>query len=172
MIETCNHTTDINVYVSQRQYDPTRTLTLRNEFARKMRKRFRSLRGVIREAIVEKDCFGLQSEAVITQEMTSPGRRAFAFSRSSDKVDAFMEWLTAQQNRGILEISERAQLGGAADKAWTNKYITDSYKRGVHRARYELKGAGFDVPTLDETGGIQASLSAPVHADRLGLLWT
>jgi SPP1 gp7 family putative phage head morphogenesis protein len=159
------------MHAQAQQYDPTRTTTLRNTFARKMRKRFRNLRGVIRQAIIEQDCFGMQSD-IITQQMAGPGYKAFNFPRSADKVEGFIAWLQQQQQRGILEITGRTQVGAAADAAWTNQYITDSYKRGVHRARYELRAAGYDVPELESTGGVQASLEAPVHADRLGLLWT
>ncbi|MHA1290043.1 MAG: hypothetical protein ACTSPB_21890, partial [Candidatus Thorarchaeota archaeon] len=39
------------------RYDPTRTTHLRNAFVRDLNKRFRALRGIIRRAIVEQDCF-------------------------------------------------------------------------------------------------------------------
>jgi len=150
-------------------YDPTRTTVLRNAFAREMRKRFRELCLVIRKAIIEEDCFGLQPGVY---EMTPPGRKVFAFPRSADKVSAFMEWLQRQIDTGILEVRELAQVGVGVEGAWTNKYIYDSYKRGVIRARYELQKAGFDVPTIAQTGGIEISMSTPFHLDRVGLLYT
>ena len=166
MIETAVHTHSV---IQINSYDPTRTTVLRNTFAREMRKRFRELTSVIWKAIVEEDCFGLQAGFY---QMTPPGRQAFVFPRSADKVAAFMEWLNRQVERGILEVAELQQVGVGIEGAWTNKYIQDSYKRGVIRARYELQKAGFDVPTIDQTGGIEISMSTPFHIDRVGLLYT
>ena len=168
-METATHIhsrpTGIQIYAT----DPTRTTVLRNAFAREMRKRFRELTRVIWQAIVEEDCFGLRAGFY---QMTPPGRQAFVFPRSADKVNAFMEWLNRQVERGILEVAEFQQIGVGVEDAWTNKYIQDSYKRGVIRARYELQKAGFDVPTIDQTGGIEISHSTPFHIDRVGLLYT
>ena len=83
-----------------------------------------------------------------------------------------MAWLRAEVAKEVLTISMRQQLGGAAQNAWTNLYIEDTYERGVTRARYQMRQAGFDVPTLQETGGISASMATPFHVDRLGLLYT
>jgi len=164
MTETATYTA-----IQINAYDPTRTTVLRNAFAREMRRRFRQLSAVIRKAIVEDDCFGLTAGFY---QLTSPGRQAFVFPRSADKVSAFMEWLQHQIDIGILEVRELAQVGIGVEGAWTNKYIFDSYKRGVIRARYELQKAGFDVPSIAQTGGIEISLSTPFHIDRLGLLYT
>jgi SPP1 gp7 family putative phage head morphogenesis protein len=166
---TCNHN---QLQINDYNYDPTRTTVLRNTFAREMRKRFRRLRGVIREAIVDKDCFGLIDRPTVMADMNSPARRAFAFPRSRDKVEGFIKWLDEQQQRGILQVREMQQIGEPIEGAWTNRYIQDSYKRGVIRARYELRKAGFDVPDMASTGGIEASMSTPFHMDRVGLLYT
>lgn len=166
MITTCQHT-NINI----NQYDPTRTTVLRNTFARDVKRRFVELIQIIRRAIIEQDCFGLERN-IIALQLNPPGHKAFDFPRSSDKVTAFMNWLRGQVDKGLLEIREIPQVGLAVEQVWTNVYIQDSYKRGVLRARYELQKAGFDVPPIEQTGGINISLSTPVHADRLGLLYT
>jgi len=155
--------------VAYNNYDPTRTTTLRLAFARAMRKRFNELARTIRKAIVEQDCFGLKAGFY---QMTTPGGPVFAFPRSADKVTGFMEWLRQQIDRGILEVQELPQVGVGIEEVWTNKYISDSYKRGVMRARYELQKAGFNVPNIEQTGGIEISMSTPFHVDRLGLLYT
>lgn len=148
-------------------YDPSRTLTLRNRFASALRGRFNELSATITDAIVNKDVFGLKEPTV---QQASP--RQFNFPRSQDKVTSFMDWLRKEVDRGILEIQTAQQMGSAADRAWTNMYIKDSYRRGVVRGRQEMRKAGYKVPSLDETGGIQTSMSSPFHADRLGLLYT
>ena len=159
------------ITVNSRNYDPTRTTVLRNIFAGKMTQRFRELITVIRKAIVVEDCFGLQDNKLFTFQMITPGYRAFAFPLSAQKIDAFMEWLQQQIDKGILETTQIPQIGEAIKQPWTNTYIEDSYKRGVLRARYEMKKAGFDVPSIDATGGIEMSMSTPFHIDRLGVLY-
>jgi len=168
MVHTCQ--SPITNY-SQLNYDPTRTTTLRNAFVRAMNKRFVQLRGVIRKAVVDDNCFGWTTNPEI-YTMTPPGQGAFAFPRSSDKVEAFMTWLRNQVDDGVLEIAKMEQLGGAAEGAWTNMYIKDSYQRGVLRARAELKYAGYAVPSIEQSGGLAISMSTPFHMDRLGLLYT
>jgi SPP1 gp7 family putative phage head morphogenesis protein len=168
MIATCEHTEIININA----YDPSRTTGLRNTFARNMARRFNELIQVIRRAIIGQDCFGL-NRSVISFQLTPPGNKAFDFTRSSDKVSGFMNWLNEQVEKGMLEVKVIPQIGMAAEQPWTNVYIQDSYKRGVIRARYELQKAGFEnIPSIEQTGGINISLNTPVHADRLGLLYT
>jgi len=157
--------------VNANNYDPTRTTALRNAFVRDVRRRFGELVSVVRQTVDKNDCFGLRSPH--TLQMTVPGGAGvFNFPRSQDKVTAFMDWLNLQVERGILSVGEMRQIGTAIDELWTNKYIFDSYKRGVIRARYEMQKAGYDVPTIEQTGGIAISMGGPVHLDRLGLLYT
>jgi len=164
----CEHTTYTSLQVYQ--YDPTRTLTLRNAFVADVNRRFSALTRVIREAIVTQDCFGLSVQTF--SEVTPPGYQQFAYPRSSEKVEAFMEWLRTQQEKGLLEIRIAPQYGSSIEEAWTNMYIWDSYKRGVIRARAELKKAGYDVPSIEASGGIDVVMQGPFHIDRVGVLFT
>lgn len=154
-----------------RQYDPTHTTALRNAFAKDMKKRFNELVIVTWKAVKMEDCFGL-AEKVHSLQMSTPGKEAFAFSRSADKIEAFMKWLQKQIDKGIIQVTPFQQVGNRVESAWTNMYISDSYKRGVIRARYELIKAGYNVPNMEDAGGINASMMAPFHVDRLGLLFT
>ena len=163
--------TEILTYQQIKNYDPTHTTSLRNAFVSNFKRRFQELVTVVRETIVSRDCFGL-TKGVITFQMNPSGARAFAFARSSEKVEAFMKWLREQVDKGLLTVSQYQQVGQAVEAAWTNLYISDSYKRGIIRARYELKKAGIDVPSIDDTGGINMSMGTPFHVDRLGLLFT
>lgn len=152
------------------RYDPTRTLTLRNAFAREMNKRFNDLIRVIKKAVVEQDCFGLAIHTMAAVE--APGHGAFSFPRNDQKVEAFMRWLRLQEEKGLLETIQLRRIGDAVERGWTNIFIQDSYKRGVQRARYEMKKAGYDVPGVDQSGGIDVVLSAPFHIDSVGLAFT
>jgi len=165
MLTTHQHNI-LRIYAS---YDPTHTTTLRNAFVRELKRRFKELKQLIKKAIVEKDCFGI---APTHYQMNLPVDRAFMFARSGDKVAGFMTWLQGEVDKGMLEIKEISQVGKSVNATWQNKYIYDSYKRGVIRARYEMKKAGYDIPTIEATGGIEISMSTPFHLDRLGLLYT
>ena len=158
--------------VMEQRYDPTRTTTLRNRFAREMRKRFVKLQREVREAIVDKDVFGMQAEQFGQPLLTQVERQAFDFPRSQDKVTAFMEWLQGRVDSGILEIRQGEQLGEAVEHAWTNQYVEDSYKRGVQRATYEMQKAGYPVTGIEERGGMQVVMNTPFHMDRVGLLYS
>lgn len=164
---------EIRTYTEEqrRNYDPTQTTALRNAFARDMKARFVELKKVNRVAIVDRDCFGLK-KGPLFQQMFPPGERAFNWLRDPAKVDAFMRWLRQQVDRGVLSVGVFQQIGQAVEGAWTNMYILDSYKRGIIRARYELKKAGYNIP-IDELSTIEAIIAnGPFHMDRVGLLYT
>src|SRR6056297_3144784 len=90
-----------------RDYDPTRTTTLRNVFARKMRVRFDELAKNINTALVEKDVLGL--EDVNTHQV--PVVLSFDFPRSQDKVQAFMRWVREKMDTDILELRQMQRIG-------------------------------------------------------------
>lgn len=155
--------------------DPTRTTVLRNLFVRDMNKRFNELKRVITKSIVVEDALALRdNEVLITlfEEMVTTGFRAFDFTTNTKKVAGFMNWINQQVNAGILDVRDITQIGESINGAWSNKYIFDSYSRAVIRARIELKNAGFDVPSIQASGGIDVVMMAPIHLDRVGLLYT
>jgi len=161
MCEICGNSN--HLVVNANEYDPTHTTTLRNLFNSKMDVRFNKLCAAIKTKIVTQDFFEFNAPQV---------NATYPFTRSVVKVQEFMDWLKQQINDGILSVKEYEQLGESIDKAWTNLYITDSYKRGIIRARYELQKAGLSVPSIDKTGGIEMSMFVPLHMDTLGLLFT
>lgn len=172
MCESCSNiqVNKVNLSVYIQSYDPTRTTGLRNAFVKDMNKRFNIITSLIKKAIIEEDVFGLNDK--ILANANTPGNKAYSFGSSSQKVDAFMKWLNSQVDRNLLETTSFNQVGNAINPAWSNLYIADSYKRGVQRARYELKKAGFSVPNIEQTGGIDVSMSTPFHTDRLGVMYS
>lgn len=159
------------------QRDPSRTTALRRVYAADMQRRFEALVKVIKISVVEEDALGLRDNPEMTQistlqRMTSAGRRAFAFTRDSRKISAFMEWLRRQVESGIIDVGDYNQIGEAINAAWQNKYIHDAYKRGVSRARQQMKQGGMKIPSIEQSGGITAVLATPFHLDRLGVLYT
>lgn len=131
-------------------------------FAAKMRSAFVSVRRQVVDALIDKDVFGLNVNVL-------PGQ--FAFPTSSKKIEEFMKWLQELIDQDILKLTTIPQIGESMDRRWTDLYIEDSYKRGVLRARQELRKAGADVPSIEQTGGISASMSTPFHLERVGILF-
>lgn len=154
------------------EYDPTHTLTLRDAFAGRMIVRFNELARVVKKSVDDEDCFGLRMEQIKINQMETTGTERFAYGRSSRKINDFMNWLRIQIENGIISTISLDQVGDSVDAAWTNMYVSDSYKRGLLRARSELIKAGMDVPPIEPEGGIELALNNPFHIDRLGLLYT
>ena len=91
--------------------DPTRTLTIRNSFVRAMNKQYRDLIAVIRKAIITQDAFGL---TLVVQQLDVPAYRQFSFVRNDKKIEAFMQWLRLQEDRGLLRTTQLGRIGAAA----------------------------------------------------------
>lgn len=159
-------------YKKLTRYDPTRTTSLRNRFARQMRVRFDRLYSLVRRAIVEEDCFALKEEkgfqAMASSVGETPGYRAYQFMSSQEKLEAFMQWIREQEKKGILQTTKIPQLGNAREEAWTDLYIDSAYRAGVSRAREQL---GL-LPSLSaKIGETAPSFLGPFHIDRVGLLY-
>ena len=168
----------LNAVQRSARYDPTRTTGLRQAFVSQVTRRFAELKKAIRRAIIDRDCFGLQQSShdikhiLVQQDLSLPARQAFNFPTSAEKKQAFLAWLQRQEDQGLLETMTIPQYGVGLEAAWTDRFIKDSYERGVQRARYELSGAGYPVPSLEATGGLIGSMSLPLHIDRLGVLYS
>ncbi len=156
--------------VVRKNFDPTHTTVLRNMYSMDMKRRFGELISAIKKGVAINDCFGLKN--ISTYQITIPNSGEFNFPRSQDKITAFMEWLQRQVDSGILTVREMHQIGSAIEGIWQNFYLYESYKRGILRARMEMSGIGMHIPSIDESGGINAVMSLPFHIDRLGLIFT
>lgn len=150
--------------------DPSRTTGLRNRFVRDMNKRFNLIKKNIYISIVLNDCFGIQPNAI---KVLSPiAKKAFEFSRDPNKVEGFMKWLTAEEEKGILTKIIRSGVGGI-EGAWTDIYIDSAYAQGIRRARAALRKKGARIPTLESMpGGVRAMMNQPIHADRIGIIYS
>lgn len=151
-------------------YDPTHTTVLRNMYSQDMKRRFNELVSAIKKGVAVNDCFGLKKLGTYQLDIPNPGQ--FDFVRSQDKLNAFMEWLQRQIDRGILTVKDLQQIGTSVEAMWQNKYLSDSYKRGVMRARMEMAHLGMAIPSIEESGGIDMVMMLPFHIDRLGLIYT
>jgi hypothetical protein len=139
------------------KYDPTRTLLLRNNFARALANRYKSLTFLVHQAIVKNDAFGFNEGFQAVMDVTAPGHHAFDFPQSADSITAFMGWFDQQV---------AINLNGAL----ITQYIEVFYQRGVARGRQELRNAGYRVPTVEETGGLLIVCEQPTHFERSGMV--
>ena len=164
MCDTCDiksNTLQLNE-VARYNYDPTRTTTLRNRYVQAFSVRFTRFLRAITKRVLEEDYYGLQP---IKMQINA----GYPFPNKPAKVEDFIAWLKVQVDDGFLDVTG---LGtGTSANHWQNVYIKDSYQRGIQRARTEMRRAGIDVPTLDDSGGIQVAMSTPIHADRLAYLY-
>ena len=165
--------------------DPTKTLTLRRQFITDINNRFNALKTVIRQSIVDSDCFGLKDKPKNVKEIMALSYKSelaklspikpdgFRFARNDQKVAGFLKWLQEQESLGILELgSTSGRLSKGLD-AWSDKYIQSSYQKGLSRARSDLIKNGVDIPSFAEMpGGLNAVFYQPFHADAVGLIYT
>lgn len=153
--------------------DPTGTRSIVNRFDADLGRRFRSLKGLIVESLVSNDALGLKKsvgDSAIVRSVRDEAlpSRAFAFSRSQDKVAGFMGWLRQQQDERVLGVFPGTPMERAAETAWTNTYIESSYQKGIRDAGSKLRAAGATVAS----SWVEQAFTRPIHADRLGLAFT
>ena len=142
------------------EYDPTRTLTLRNRFAKEAKRRWKKLNRILREAILTDDCFGLDP-ATSNRGMVLNAVPTGSFGTGSqpEKMRKFFEWLERQEAIALI-------AGPGMADVWTDQYVDQAYRQGVTRARSEMIRAGYDVPTMADSGGVDASMMQAQHIDR------
>jgi SPP1 gp7 family putative phage head morphogenesis protein len=160
---------EIATYRQIYKYDPTRTISLRNYFARDMKRRFNELITVLKKSIITNDCFGLHPISIF--QMIPASQNSMAYKDSSEKLALFALWLQDQIDRGIINIGTFNIVGTGIQNAWMNPYIRDAYERGVIRARQELRKVVKEIPTIDESGGIRITMQNPKHNDLIALLY-
>ena len=162
---TCNSE---HLSVNATRKDPTRTLMIRDAFAREMIRRFRSIKRDTWDAVVVKDVFGLTGDNLLTRNATPPPG-AFAFRTDAGKVEGFMNWLQGRVDEGIFEVSAGQKRQILGDVPWSDVYIDTSYKKGMRRADTELKKV---LPDYDPHRPIDARFQTPIHADKVAAIYT
>ena len=175
----------LSITDAQRRVDPTQTGAIRTRFIAEMRRRFKVIKDLIWEALVEQDVLGVGISPSGKQRMAAteflrqfgtrnrvgdqvPERNAFAFTRSSDRVAAFMEWLRMENATNVLQVSLGTPVRQAAEASWMNVYIDTSYRKGVRDAATKLSKGGAKV----SSSWVREALNRPIHADRVGLAYT
>lgn len=116
--------------------DPTNTEDLRERFLREIRRRFRRLRGRIREAAgYEDDVFHLADDARLAD-----ADDVERFPTDGGKIRAFLEWLRENLDAGVLEPATRREVRNG--EHWSATYIRAAYVKGWEQARERLQNEG------------------------------
>lgn len=145
--------------------DPTRTLTIRKRFEADLYTRFRKIKGLIRQSIVDNDAFGLTTNAV-----AAPNQ--FNFPTTDAKIAGFMAWLDEQVKEGIINVDFKGgRRTEAARSAWFNVYISSAYQQGILRGRQEINAAVKGVNLDNSRSAVQMAFNRPFHADRVGMIY-
>jgi len=144
--------------------DPTRTITLRNQFIADFQRRFRQLKGWIVNYLVD-------------QNKLQPITSNFEYRYAAEKHQLFMDWLAEQESKGVLQIIRRdvPYRTIPANQPWINTYIWTAYQKGLVKARMEMRAAGYDdIPTFMMTDDFLVSplFHAPFHSEAIALTFT
>lgn len=177
--------------------DPTQTTTLRREWAGKFGSRYRTLRGMVREAVESKDIFGLDGPPgrppVFTvqqqvpdsarEELNALRRRIMELYRQGKLGEAISELRSYVLHPGRFAFPQAAQkvalfrawldeaqdvVVAGVDGEWTHTYVKRAYLKGLTDAERRAMQAGLSVDDMDPSKVVLQ----PVHHDALQMLYT
>ncbi len=149
--------------------DPTLTGGVLRKWNAEIRRRFEALKKAIRTEIVDKDIFGMRDGILVLDAGKIYLRpREFQYTTDAEKLNGFMGWLDEMVDRDILEVTERVGPRVTGHGGWQNKYIRESYGKGVESTRHELSAVGLKMPDT----GVGFELRAPVHAPKVASLYS
>lgn len=157
------HQMTVNERTARR--DPTRTTMLRQQYVVAARSRFRALKGLISETIVQNDALLLSDRRSVAN--ASAARRYDFPSDLAGKSSAFMDWLYDAMDDDILEITLRDGRRIVSHNAWQNVYVRAGYGRGVDMASTALRQAGIEISPYSLT----ALFNSAMHAEALAMLF-
>lgn len=154
--------------------DPSRTGAIRRAYMLAMKKRFDAIKKLIIQEIGKDDAFALEKEENPLRQNLR--RKQFKFSTSKQKMEEFGDWIREQTDNKVLEVqyaSEGRKIVGHS--SWSNVYIDSAYKSGLRKTDQQLRRGkirdkhGKKIPAPQR--GIDSVFLAPIHADRVGLIY-
>jgi len=119
--------------------DPTNTEQIRERFIREVRRRFKRLRGRVREAVGYEDDVLHLSEGSRLADADDVER----FPTDSGKTRAFIKWLREKLDADILEPATRKEVENG--EHWTAPYIRAAAGRAWQNATDRLQEEGVSV---------------------------
>ena len=153
-----------------RETTPTQTKGLQESYRIEVERRFRKLRGVLRETIDANDALRLRSDRanadrVHATDDISP-RDAFPFRQRAMKEVAFQNQLDTWLRQGVLQVVPEDEL--ASGNHWSGTYVRSAYREGIRYADGLLGDRGEAVSDQP----ISAAFNAPIHTRQLESLYT
>lgn len=118
-------------------YGPTKTQTATRRFEQNLRGALQRINAALKEAIIERDIFGLEDDGTDTLQVDDPPR--LQTESNARKTVLFIQWLREQLNTELLEIVTRNE----------NAYIRSAYAQGIRAATSALQEQGVDPATVD-----------------------
>lgn len=109
----------------QSRLDPTRTSRLRRRYASALSKRFREIKGRVREAIIDRDLLELQTPRTLQ-----------VYQSESQRLDALEEFIGSATARIVLEDGRRAH--------WQDDFLAETAASAANQADTKLRRAGFN----------------------------
>lgn len=142
-----------------RRDDPTRTLEIRRQFLRDVRRRSRELRGTLRSVVgYDQDALGLATNA--------DDDPTFEYTTNPELASQFEQWLRDQIRQGILAPAGEQSIADGTH--WTATYIRASYERGWQMSTGRLTAQEYQLPN----GRVDNPLQLPVARSSLRRLYT
>lgn len=146
--------------------DPSRTSLIRRQFLAETKRRIADFKRELYQFLVTDDSFDLNP--------TEPGlklhaKKEYRFRTSSQKMDAFNDWLTRMIEGKVLGIEKGAN-------AWTTKYIDSAYKKGIVRSYTTVRKVDLSKPMGFYDGArtefLRSTFGAAESADKVRFLAT
>jgi len=131
-------------HLQQLSGDPTNTQGIRNRFLKAIRKRFKQLRGQIRDAVsYGNDILHLARDARLVD-----AEDVEKFPTRQGKTRKFIEWLAERLSEGVLEFLQRDKVRNG--EHYTATYIRAAYVKGWENATQRLQNEGVSVDTAED----------------------
>ena len=167
--------------------DPTRTQTLRDQYAAQLRKRYRAIKGGIRTVVVDQDYFGRadgtqsgsgtrglggnagqhgvtpRPDPLPVPDVPLPAQPGYTFPSDAERIQAFRAWLQQAEDAVVLG----GQSAANPANRWTSDYVRYAYGRGVSHANARLRGSGYSASDVD----LGDAFSLPIHQDTLSVFY-
>lgn len=141
--------------------DPTNTQQLRLAFRKEIRRRFRRVRGLIRQTV------GYENDALrLSQSANAEPPDAFTFDSDQGRIEQFYRWLSQTLREVVLGPVEPARL--RRGEHWTAEYIRRGYLVGWHQGTGLLFQQGASVTRRDDAD----ILNLPIPQQQLQQLYT
>lgn len=139
--------------------DPTNTRSLRQALLQEIRRRFRRVRGLVRQTVgYETDALALAGNAEVPD--------AFDFDSDSGRVSQFYQWLSQAADDEILKPIPRSDV--ERGEHWLADFLKRAYLAGWNQGTGLLFQRGASVTNRDDEG----ILNLPIPQDQLRRLYT